>query len=100
MLVCRRWHAIILSTPGLHSQLTIRRATQKEAVQAFIQGRKTRLGVIVDMNDEGDGSNFDAENFHACFMAAIQAAYRWSSLNLISPPPHGEYKDVQICTTS
>ena len=96
MLVCRRWHAIILSTPGLHSQLTIRRATQEEAVQAFIQGRKTRLGVIVDMNDKGDGSDFDAENFRACFMAAIQAASRWSSLSLISPPPHGEYKDVQI----
>src|SRR5258706_9435655 len=28
MLVCRRWHAIILSTPGLHSQLRIRRASQ------------------------------------------------------------------------
>ena len=96
MLVCHHWHAVILSTPGLHSQLIIRRATQKEVVQVFIRGRKTRLGVSVDVNDEGDGSYFDAENFHACFMAAIQAASRWSSLNLISPPPHGEYKDLQI----
>ena len=96
MLVCTHWHAVILSTPGFHSQFTIRKATQKEAVQAFIQGRKTRLGVIVDMNDEGDGSDFNAENFRACFMAAIQEAPRWSSLNLISPPPHGEYKDLQI----
>ena len=96
MLVCRHWNAVVLSTPGLHSQLTIRRATQKEVVQAFIRGRKTRLDVIVDMNDEGDGSDFNAENFHACFMAAIQAAPRWSSLNLISPPSHGEYKDLQI----
>ena len=96
MLVCRHWRAVILSTPGLHSQLAIQRATQKEVVQAFIQGRKTRLGVIVDMSDEGDGSDFNAENFHACFMAAIQAASRWSSLTLISPPPHGEYKDLQI----
>ena len=93
-LVCRHWHAIVLSTPGLHSQLTIRRATQKEVVQTFIQERKTRLGVVVDMNDEGDGSDFNVENFHACFMAAVQAASRWSSLNLISPPPHGEYKDL------
>ncbi len=54
------------------------------------------MGVTVDMNDEGDGSDFDAENFHACFMAAIQVASRWSSLNLISPPPHGEYQDLQI----
>ena len=96
MLVCRRWHAITLSTPGLHSQLRIRKATRKAAVEAFIQGRKTRLGVTVDMNDEGDGNRFDAKSFRACFMAAIQAASRWSSLNLISPPPHGEYKDLQI----
>ena len=96
MLVCRHWHAIVLSTPGILSQLRIRRATQKDVVQAFIQGRKTRLGVTVDVNDEGDGSDFNPENFHASFMAAIQAASRWSSLNLVSPPPHGEYKDLQI----
>ena len=96
MLVCRRWQAIILSTPGIHSQLRIRRATQKEAVQAFIQGRKTRLGVTLDMNDEGDGSDFNAKTFHASFMAAIQEASRWSSLSLISPPPHGEYMHMQI----
>jgi hypothetical protein len=95
-LVCRRWHAIILSTPGIHSQLTIRRATQKEVVQAFIQGRKSRLDVRIDTNDEKDGSDFNAETFHACFMAAAQAASRWSSLRLISPPPCGEYKAVQI----
>jgi hypothetical protein len=96
MLVCRRWHAIMLSTPGIHSQLTVRRATQKEVVQAFIQGRKSRLDVRVDMNDEKDGCDFNAENFHACLMAAAKAASRWSSLDLISPPPHGEYKALQI----
>jgi len=96
MLVCRRWHAILLSTPGIHSQLTIRRATQKEVVQAFIQGRKSRLHMRVDMNDEKDGSDFNPETFHACFMAAAQAASRWSSLNLISPPPREEYKALQI----
>jgi hypothetical protein len=92
VLVCRRWHAIILSTPDIHSQLTIRRATQKEVVQEFIQGRKSRLDVTVNIN-EGD---FNAENFHACFMAAAQAASRWSSLNIISPPPHGEYTNLQV----
>jgi len=96
MLVCRRWHAIMLSTPGIHSHLTIRRATQKEAIQAFIQGRKSRLDVRVDMNDEKDGISFNPENFYACFMAAAQAASRWLSINLISPPPHGEYTDLQI----
>jgi len=96
MLVCRRWHAIMLSTPGIHSQLTIRRATQKEVVQAFVQGTKTRLDVRVDMNDETDGSDFNPENFLACFMAAAQAASRWTSLNLIAPPPLGEYTSVRI----
>jgi len=95
-LVCRRWHAIGLSTPGIHSQLTIRRATQNEVVQAFVQGTKTHLDVRVDMNDEGDGSDFNPENFLACFMAAAQAASRWTSLNLISPPPVGECTDVRI----
>jgi len=96
MPVCRRWHAIVLSTPGIHSQLTIRRATQNEVVQAFVQGTKTRLDVRVDIDDETDGSDFNPENFHACFMAAAQAASRWTSLNLISPPPLGEYTDVRI----
>ena len=43
MLVCWRWHDIILSTPGIHTQLWIRRATKKEVVQACINGRKTRF---------------------------------------------------------
>ena len=54
------------------------------------------MAVTVDMDDEKDGSNFNAERFHACFMAAAQAESRWCSLNLISPPPHGEYKDLPI----
>ena len=98
ILVCRRWHAIILLIPGIHSQLTIKRTTQKEEVQAFIQGRKSRLDVTVDMNDESaiDGDGFNTDTFHACFMAAAQAASRWRSLNLISPPPREEYKALQI----
>ena len=96
MLVCRRWQAIVLSTPGIHAELTIRRATQKEVVQQFIQSRKSRLYVRVDMNGEKDGSDFNSDNFHACFMAAAQAASRWSSIHLISPPPHGECRHLQI----
>ena len=34
--------------------------------------------------------------FHACFMAAGEAALRWRSLVLVSFPPPGEYKDLQI----
>jgi len=96
MLVCRRWHAIMISIPGISYRLTIRRATQKEVVNAFVQRRKTRLDVRVNMNDKRDGNDFNPENFHACLMAAAQAAPRWSSLDLISPPPHGEYKTLPI----
>ena len=63
-------------------------------VQAFIQGRKTRFWVAVDANDEKDEQDFDANEFHASFMAAIQAASRWRSLVLRSFPPPGEYKKV------
>jgi hypothetical protein len=96
ILVCRRWRAIILEMPSIPSQLTIRRATQKKVVQAFVHGRKSRLDVRVDMNNEKDGSGFNTKDFHACFMAASQEASRWSSLNLVSPPPHGEYESLQI----
>ena len=94
--VCWRWHEIVLSTPGIPTQLRIRRATKKEVVQAFINRTKTRLDVFVNMNDERDGNDFDADNFHACFMAAAQVASRWRHLYLISPPPHGEYQDIHI----
>src|SRR5258706_1270538 len=95
-LVCRRWYAIMLSTPAILSQLRIRRPTQKEVVQPFIRERTTHLRVTVAIDDENDGNVFNTENFHACFMAASQAASRWRSLKLRSPPPHGECKDLQI----
>jgi hypothetical protein len=96
MLVCQYWRAILLSTPGVASRLRIRRATQKEVVQAFTCGRTWHLDVTIDIKDEKDGKDFNAADFHACLMAAAQAASRWCSLELISPPPSGEYKGLQI----
>jgi len=96
MLVCWRWHDIILSIPGFTSRLHIRRSTKVEAVQAFIQGRRSRLEVIVDVNDETHGKDFNADDFHASFTAAIQAASRWRSLSLRSFPLPGECKPFQI----
>jgi len=95
-LVCQRWHAIILLMPGITSRLWIRRATKKEAVQAFIQRRKTRFAVIVDVNDEEDGKDFNADDFHASLMVVCQAAPRWQFLNLLSFPPPGEYNTPDI----
>jgi len=91
-LVCQRWHAIILLMPGIISRLWIRRATKKEVVQAFIQRRKTRFAVIVDVNNKGHGEDFNADEFHACLMVACQAASRWTFLNLRSFLPPGECK--------
>jgi len=90
-LVCRRWYAIVISTPGITSRLWIRRATKKEAVQAFIQRRKTPFAVIIDVNHEGDGEGFNSEDFHTSLMVACQAAPRWQSLNIRSFPPPEEY---------
>jgi hypothetical protein len=92
VLVCQRWHAIMLSTPGITSRLWVRRETTKESVQAFIQGRKTLFAVIVDVNDRGHGKDFNPDDFHASLMVACEAASRWHFLNLRSFPPPGEYK--------
>src|SRR5258708_6390813 len=70
MLVCRQWYAIMISTPGIHFQLRIRGSTQSGVVQEFIQGRKSRFTLTVDMSGMGGEDNFDSENFHECFMAA------------------------------
>jgi len=88
-LVCQRWYAIMISTPGITSRLWIRRGTKKEVVQAFIQRRKTSFAVIVDGNDEWE--DFNSDDFHASLMVACQAAPRWQFLNLRSFPPPGEY---------
>ena len=92
MLVCRRWRAIVLLIPGITNRLWIRRSTKKEVVQAFIQGRRARLWVTVDVTDERDGKDFNAEEFHASFTAAVQVASRWHSLELRSFPPPREYE--------
>ena len=49
-----------------------------------------------DSNDLFCAPNFDPVEFHACFMAAAEAASRWRSLALLSLPPPGEYEDLQI----
>jgi len=91
-LVCQRWYAIMISTPGIMYRLWIRKATKKEAVQAFIQRRKTPFAMIVDVNNEGHGEDFNSDDFDASLMAACQAASRWQFLVLRSFPPPGEYK--------
>ena len=116
MRVCRHWHGIMLSTPGIHSQLRIYRWTRKKDVERF--GRRWLLDVTFDVESETGHSfgdpfketfedlfggfhyrtklDFDPVEFHACFMAAADAASRWRSLALLSLPPLGEYKDLQI----
>jgi len=96
MLVCRYWRDIMLCTPGIHSQLRIYRWTKKKDVERF--GRRWLLDVTVDtqhLDPYGD-SYVDPVEFHACFMAAAGAASRWRSLALLSLPPPGGYKDLQI----
>ena len=95
MLVCRRWHDIMLSTPGNRSQLRIGRSTKKKEVEAVTHGTRSLLDVTVDMNIGTYGQRFVARKFHACFMLATQAASRWRSFELVSPLPLGEYEYLQ-----
>jgi len=95
MLVCRYWRYIMLSTPGIHSQLRIYEWTKKKDVERF--GRRWLLDVTVDIQCSPHGRSYvDPVEFHACFMAAAGAASRWRSLALLSLPPPGEYKDLKI----
>jgi len=101
MLVCRHWRNIMLSTPGIHSQLRINSWTRKKDVERF--GRRWLLDVIVgpplddfETDEWTRAQNLDPFEFHACFMAAAEAASRWRSFVLVSFPPPGEYKDLQI----
>jgi len=96
MLVCRHWYAITVSTPGIPSKLWIRKSTSMASVQAAIQGRRWLLDVFIDPGNERNGQDFNADAFHASFMAAIQEASRWRSLSLHSFPLPGECKAFQI----
>ena len=99
MLVCWHWHDIMLLTPGVHSQLRIHKRTKKEDIERF--GRRWLLDVTVDIQDITvedwrHEQDLNPVEFYACFMAAAEAASRWRSLVLVSFPPPGEYKDLQI----
>ena len=94
--MCRHWHDIMLFTPGIHSQLRIHSWTKKKDVERF--GRRWLLDVTIGMtaNNEVFKIPFDPVEFYACFTAAAEAASRWRSIVLVSFPPPGEYKDLQI----
>ena len=94
MLVCRHWYEIMLSTPGVHSQLRIDRWTRKQDVERF--GRRWLLDVTIDMGENWDRFSYNHVKIYGCFMAAAEAASRWRSLVLVSLPPPGEYRDLQI----
>ena len=90
----------MLSTPGIHSQLRIHRETKKKDLERL--GQRWLLDVTVDSEHapvytyRDSKPVFDPVEYHACFMAAAEAASRWRSLALLSLPPLGEYKDLQI----
>jgi len=99
MLVCRHWRDIMLSTPGIHSQLRIYSRTERKDVERF--GRRWLLDVTIDIQDMTVVDRwykpaFNPAEFYACFMAAGEAASRWRSLVLVSFPPPGEHNDLQI----
>jgi len=83
----------MLSTPGVRFPLRIGKSTQANHVEAV---RSSLLDVIVDVNNMRHLLYFSARDFHASFTAAAQVASRWRSLELVSFPPSGTYKDLDI----
>ena len=96
MLVCRHWYGVVLSTPGIPSQLWIREFTTVEMVRASIQGTSWRLNVNIDIDDKNIGQDFNMDALDACFTAAIGAASKWESLWIDSLPRPGRCKALQI----
>ena len=86
----------MLSTPGVRVPLRIGRSTQAYLVEAVTQGRSSHLDVIVEVDNMPYGTYFNDRDFHASFTAAVQVASRWRSLELVSFPPPGTYKDLDI----
>ena len=96
MLVCRRWYAIMLSTPGILSRLRIDNSTTMEIVRAAIQGTKWLLDVAIHLSDKSIGQDFNADAFDACLMSAIEVASRCKYLFVASFPPPGKWGAFQI----
>ena len=93
MLVCRHWYDIVLSIPGIHSQLRIGLLTRKKDVERF--GRRWLLNLTIDTGGLRD-EDFDPVEFSACLIAAAEVASKWRSLTLLSLPPPGTYNDLQV----
>ena len=92
MLVCRRWYAIMLSTPGVPYWLWIENSTSVEMVQAVIQRTRWLLYVAIALDGESIG-----EDFHeGALVAVIGAASRWQCLWIYSLPRPGKCKAFQI----
>ena len=100
MLVCRHWYAVVLSTPGILSVLRVGNSTAMEMVRAAIQGTRWLLEVVIRMDGESIGQDFNADTFDACFMSAIEATSRCKSLWIFSFPPPGGCKAFQIVPPS
>ena len=95
MLVCRHWRAVMLLTPGICCDLTIRESTQKEAVREAIR-RKWLLDVSIKIDSETVREDFNADDFHVCLIAAAEVASRWRTLSIRSFPLSEGQSAVQI----
>ena len=96
MLVCRRWYAIMLSTPEVPALLQIDGSTTVERVRAATQGARWLLYVRIGTDNKSIGQDFNTDVFDACCMAAIEAASRWKTLDIYSIPQSRKRKAFQI----
>ena len=96
MLVCRHWHDIMLSTPGILFILWIQTSTTMEMVRAAIQGTTWLLRVTIAIDDNSTEQDFNADGIDECSKAAIEVASRCKSLLFHSFPLPREWKAFQI----
>ena len=72
MLVCRHWHSIMLSTPGMRSHLRIDMLTRKQDVER--PGRGWLLDVTIDSRGRRSAGHIGPFEFYACLAVAAEAA--------------------------
>jgi hypothetical protein len=96
MLVCRCWETIMLSTPGIRSEVWIYKSTEEKDVQVAMRGRRWVLDLSIHITTDSIWGKFNPDDFHACFMAAAQEASQWQTLEFMSLPLPGVCKPIQI----
>ena len=94
MLVCRQWHAIVIS---IWSSLTLGTKTPIYAVARKLERSQWLLDIVVDTNsDRGDITPSDGTFSFEAIFAAIEATPRWRSFIVESFPAQADLPEDRV----